>query len=520
MRDRVRQFLYGVAAAGIIAQFPLGATPASGQDATGGSDRPAVVPGNARASGATVGVGLRNGAQGGGLNIGVDMGTGLVTMKDTNAVSNATALDVTAAYQLFGPASACPGQPAVLSKRTPTAVASSQQPTDPGAGPVEIRYPGMNGLPDGDVVGTQVARATTRPEASGVAELPYQQYGVFTLYGGRSEVATTRYDGVRESRAVVSATALHVLGGLLIIDQPRWEAVARGGATESHTGSFTSKGGTLLGLPRSPDQVLTDLSNIGATLGWLLGSLGFQLDLPQVSVTTVQVPGAVQGETRVKVTPLTFRFTDPPIGAAAVQGLLEALKPWIDQTEADLAKVCENRMGLQIWDLVKDLASGTGTVSLYVGGVEAATDDAWFPTPVFDVGASPDTTDAPPTTESSVGADEGIAFEAAASGLGVARSTGAGPVSPSPGPDEPVVATTPAADAVATEVAGETQETARGPLEAAAIDFGDTGPTRTFRKGSTGGRGTWLGLLGLLGVGALAAGDRLVMKRTKRVIPG
>ena len=31
-------------------------------------------------------------------------------------------------------------------------------------------------------------------------------------------------------------------------DQPRWEAVARGGATESHTGSFTSKGGTLLGL--------------------------------------------------------------------------------------------------------------------------------------------------------------------------------------------------------------------------------------------------------------------------------
>lgn len=129
-------------------------------------DRPAVVLGNARADSALAGVSIRNGSDGGGLNIGFDMGVGLVTLKEENATANSTALDLTAMYQLFGPSTACPGRPAKLATRPPTAISNSSAPSDATVVPAEIHYPGLSGAPDGALVGTQVATATGTPAAT------------------------------------------------------------------------------------------------------------------------------------------------------------------------------------------------------------------------------------------------------------------------------------------------------------------------------------------------------------------
>lgn len=474
-------------------------------------DRPAVVLGNARADSALAGVSIRNGSDGGGLNIGFDMGVGLVTLKEENATANSTALDLTAMYQLFGPSTACPGRPAKLATRPPTAISNSSAPSDATVVPAEIHYPGLSGAPDGALVGTQVATATGTPAATGTTVSPYQDYGLFRIYDGASVVTTSRAGGIREARAVVSARAIYILGGALIIKNPKWEAVARDGVTASQAGGFTSSGGTLFGIARTHDQLVGDLRNIGSSLGWLLGSLGFHLDLPTVQITTVALPGAVKGETRVRVTPLVFRVTDAPAGEAAIKGLLAALDPWIQNSNAELARFCDTKGNVQINDILMDILSGTGSISMYAGGVTAATDDAWFATPSFDGPAATDDT-TPPDTAAPV-----TAAQAPTGGDSDNSSAGFTPVGATQ-TDTTTYDTVPV-DTTPAEVLGTAETVPTVPDEVAAIDFADTGPARSFRDGSTGGRGTWVGLVALAGVAMLATGDRLIMKRGRRVIP-
>ena len=484
----------------------------TGDPPVSGSDgRPAIVPGNARADSSLAGVSIRNGKDGGGLNIGFDMGVGLVTLKESSATANSTALDLTAMYELFGPATACPGQPAKLATRPPTAISNSGTPTDASTTPVEIHYPGLSGAPDGQVVGTQVATASGAPTATGTTVSAYQDYGFFRIYDGTSEVTTSRVNGVREARAVVSAKAIWILGGALIIQNPKWEAVARDGVSASQAGGFTSSGGTLFGIPRSHDQVVGDLQNIGSSLGWLLGSLGFHLDVPTVQISTVAVPGAVKGETRVRVTPLVFRVTDAPAGEAAIKGLLAALDPWIQNSQQELAQYCDTKSTVQVNDILMDILSGTGSISMYAGGVTAATDDAWFATPNFDAAATTDDATpvgtSPPVTAGQSSAGPALGTGSAGSGALVASS-----------PEASSVETVPP-DTSPPEVLGTAETASTVPDEVAAIDFAAAGPTRSFRDGTTGGRGTWVGLVALAGVAMLAAGDRLIMQRGRRVIP-
>ena len=525
---RSRQIAYG--AMGVVLGLQwlsiAGLQPAGAQAdgaVTASDERPAVVLGNARADSALAGVSIRNGANGGGLNIGFDMGVGLVTLKEDNATANSTVLDLTAMYQLFGPGAACPGRPPKLASRPPTAISNSSAPTDTSAVPAEVHYPGLSGASEGAVVGTQVATSSAQPMAAGTAVSSYQDYGFFRIYDGRSEATTSRIAGVREARGVVSARAIYILGGALIIKNPKWEAIARDGTTSSRSGTFTSTGGTLFGVARTHDQLVGDLRNIGSSLGWLLGSLGFHLDVPTVEITTVAVPGAVKGETRVRVTPLVFRVTDAPAGEAAIKGLLTALDPWIKNSEAELNRFCDTRANVEINDILMDILSGTGSISMYAGGVTAATDDSWFATPVFDT--STDTTDTTPvdTTPSVASAGAPSGSTDLGVGVGTVSSGGLTAGTDTTSIDTTSIDTVPIdtvpIDTAPAEVLGTDETASPVPDEAAAIDFAQVGPTRSFRDGTRGGRSTWVGLLALAGVAMLAAGDHLIMKRGRRVIP-
>lgn len=490
----------GLIAGGVVglAGGPFAASAGAQTDPAAGGD-PEFIRGEAFATADSFTMALTSG----GAEIGFSRGTAIARYQDASGQAEARALDLGVLSTLYGELSRCDDRPALFpddSLPPITAVDSGSEAAGaPGA--VSVQMPRLRGGLTDEVVGTQDATASDQPSSWAETTSNPIDLGVLKAVGARTTVATDLHmsgpsRGTRHAHAVSTIDQVIVLGGLMVLDDVRWEAEARSGATESTDGRFTVGRATVLGFDRT-SHVNGDLAALSSFLEGLFGGFGVHFDVPRVEV----VDGAVS------VTPLAFRIVEAPFGKELVGPLLSWLQPQREALFADLvATDCTNASLVQTLDVVLQFLSGSGQVEISVGGVEASTDDTYYPPAVLSgpqagadiAGSLPATgTDSgvpgPPSLPAVVTASpvDGL------SSIGGGSGTALGDSAVAEGVDD---------DAPDDDAVGEFVEIA---LPASS--------TSTTTPGSTGGKaaGVGLGVLGL--VLALVALDRRSIRRSTAV---
>lgn len=358
--------------------------------------------------------------------------------------------------------------------------------------------PGFGSDGPGESVGFQDATATTGPTSRGITETPTGDLFVLALTNGRTETSASLVDGTRSAHAVTTADELRIFGGLFTFTKPRWEAVTRSGAVTVDHARFSFESATVLGIPRTYAEAMTDLAEFERGLEELLRPFGVQFDLPTVE----------QSDGRSRVTPMSFRIENMPLGAEVVAPLLGQVRPFREQLERELlAEDCKNESSLLLLDVLLGVLAGSGSVEVHAGGASAFTAATDFSAPPLDllspeslVPAAPMAVDAAPLdTSFDTGGDlvMGTATDFAVPELGDL--------------------TTPVADSsiplstVAPRVSSTTQA---GREEYAAAPAA----TATQRSGTAGALAVGVGVVGLAAALALSGGDRLIGRRTRKVI--
>ncbi|MFN8051183.1 MAG: hypothetical protein U0Q22_07110 [Acidimicrobiales bacterium] len=478
----------------VLAGVPSLVGSASAQD---GTEPTGFVPGEATAQASTVVLGL---SPGGGKPIDVSLGVSKARFQNRTATSEGAALNLGLLEIFLGPSSQCGDRPPIIPKeQLPPVSSNDSRRNQPMTTPLEVRSPGDANGPGG-VLGTQIANAQGTPQQSTAQTTTVpQDFGLVALDGGHTEVSTRLSGGVREAIAVTTGTQLRILGGLVTINSPRWEAIARSGAVDTAEGHFTFASASIFGFDRPAAQFASDFGDVASGIGNLLSGLGVHLDYPKVVVDSGTV----------RVTPLVLGLANPPIGLDVIHPLLTALAPLKEQNARDMiAADCNNAAVLQIVDLVLGVLSGTGAVNLGIGGVSAFTAATEFPEP------------AP--------LDLGIVDAPAAPPVVLGQELTAPPVTTPLKLSSPVVPSVDLgsglADLPATPIELPQTVAAAPPVTSAVAEPSFALPSATlvsrrYEPGSTGGAAALVGLAGVLGLIALAAGDRMVMRRTKKEIP-
>lgn len=325
--------------------------------------------GEAEAAASTFGVSIIQGN----ANIGFTYGRALANYRDTTGTADAKALDLGVLPTLFG-VEQCDGSAPILNPATfpPSTRVDSTEANSATPRSAVAHLPGFGSQRSGPPAGQQEVTATRAPSASATTRSERADLLVITVEGGATEVTTRLSGGVREARAVTTARRLRVFGELFTFVNPRWEAVARSGATTTTEGSFTFERATVLGQPRSAQQVMADLEAFRRGLEQLLAPLGVKLTLPTVEI----------GDGRVRVTPMTFAVRDMPWGAQVLAPFLGNVQPLREVlTRLLLEEDCRNESSLLLADTLLGILSGSGSVELTAGGVEASTADTDFSSP-------------------------------------------------------------------------------------------------------------------------------------------
>jgi hypothetical protein len=464
-------------------------------DAAGAqAEPPAFVRGGASAQADTLGLNIVTS----GATIGLTLGRSLAQYRDRSASSEGRALDLGALSVLFGELSRCDATKPLLPKESlpPVTAADSSESGSGASHRTQVFFPGLRGVPSTMPAGFQDATASAQPASRATTETVYQDISFFTLTNARTETTARLTGNLREARAVTAADEMQMMNGMFRFVNPRWEAVAHSGSTEDVAGQFTFDTAYVFGIPRTHDQILADVAGFSQGLSAALGGLGVHIDLPQVEV---------EGRT-VRVTPMAFRITDPPIGAAALTPFFNNIQPLYDIMSETLVKQdCKNQSTLQLLDVVLQVLKGSGSIVIPVGGVEATTDDKYFPPPAIVPPPSAEQPEAPieepPTTVAEPFVPVGD--------VGTDLPTG--------GDFVPSVSTDPGPEV---EAAVETTEAPVDDHEVAAADIPvpPAAISSRFEDGSTGGTATVVGIIALAVVLSLAAGDRWIMRRTRRRI--
>jgi hypothetical protein len=435
-------------------------------------------------------------------NIGFTYGRTLVNYRDTTGTAEARALDLGILPTLFG-VEQCDGSPPTLNVATipQAARVDSTEPRSDRSRRTEARVPGLGDKPAGPIAGWQDATATRLPSARGVTESVDTDVFLLALKGGRTEATTKLENGVREAVAVSTAEELRVFGGLFTFRKPRWEAVARSGATTTTTGSFTFERATVLGVPRSPEQAMREFREFKRGLEDLLRPLGVSLRWPEV---------VVDGG-RVKVTPMEFRVDDPPWGAQVIAPFLGNIQPLREVLTRQLIEEdCKNASTILLLDVILGILAGNGAVEISAGGVDVFTADTDFSSaPPIDLPVDrttpPPPAPAPPPVEVApiveTPIDLGLGFD----DLGFESFD----TTFDQGFEELPVEEFAAAPTTTAGTSGDTEEV--------AAVAASSGPA--FEPSGAGAAAVAVGIVGLLGALALSFGDRLLARRSTRRIP-
>lgn len=453
--------------------------------------------GEAEASADTFSVAVKQGN----ANIAIAMGSSSANYRDITGTAEAKGVDMGVLQLLFGQQQ-CDGSPAILNPASFTK-ASRTDSTDPASSTsrrVEAFMPGFGLDGPGESVGFQDAVATTGPTSKGTTETPVGDIFVLALTNGRTESSTSLTDGTRTAHAVTTADELRVFGGLFTFKKPRWEAIARSGAITTDYARFSFESATVLGFHRSYDDALSDLAAFEGGLEELLRPFGVQLDLPVVE----------QFEGRSRITPMSFRIENMPLGAEVVAPLLGQIRPFREQMERELlAEDCKNEASLLLLDVLLGVLAGSGSVEVHAGGASAFTAATDFSAPPLDLlqpeslvpGEEPAPMEPPPPPMETpvVTQPEFVMGTTTDFDLGTDYST-------------PMIDSTVPLPTTAPRTSAATQN-AREEYAAAPA------ATTTRRSpGTAGALAVAVGAIGLIAALALSGGDRLVGRRTRRVI--
>lgn len=481
-----------VAATALMATIAVGVVGTGPGVSAQDNDDPSI-PGEGLAAADTIGVSLKSG----GLAIGVNLGRSVASFTEGQATSRADALDLGALPQLYGETSACPGETPVLGKAVlpPKTIADSQDAGSEASRRVEAFMPDFAGNLTRASAGFQDAIATGQPSATALTDTPSQDAAIFQLVDPHTKVTASRVNGLREASAVMWADKLTIMGGLIVLREPRWEAVARSGTFKGNQGSFTFSGATVLGVNRTFDQATGDVKSFAKGLHDMLSNLGLYLDYP----TVTEIEGGV------KVSPMQFRITNMPLGITSLGPFIAQLQPLREKLVEDLSKECTNRAGLQLLDLVLQLLSGSGNVLIPVGGVEASTKPTVFPAAVIptdgSAGTTPPETFVAPAPAAPVEVDDSDTartFTSTSPDLGESTTL----------PEETIPEVTEAPPTTVKKAVAKKKATNEVAAPVVAKSSKPTSKSTTVA----------LGVMALVGALGLMVGDQVVMRRSRRRI--
>ncbi len=423
--------------------------------------------------------------------IGFTYGRSLAAYQDRTGSAEGRALDLGVLPVLMA-GEQCDGSPGLLNAATlpPLTRADSSEEGPDASRRTQAFQPGLNLDPAGPPAGFQDATATPLPSSWASTESAPADIGLIAIDGGRTEV-TTKLDGqVREAHAVSTATQLRVLGGLFTFNQPKWEATAQSGARNSATGSFSFQSATVLGFPRSAADALADLEGFKAGLEQLLAPLGVVLELPKVEVR----------DDGVRVTPMGFRIVNPPFGTQVIMPFLGQIDTEVQQWRQDLLdQDCKNATLLTVLDVLLGVFGGSGSVEALAGGVDVSTHDTDYSVPPME--PLPEVTEVTEPLPM-----EEFAVDDLSTGYSDLGTTGL---------DSSYDMETPIDFSTALGAAPVTPAVA-GAREEAVLPTASLGG---MEDGTAGKAGVAVGTLALLGALGLSLGDRLIGRRSKRVIP-
>lgn len=213
--------------------------------------------------------------------------------------------------------------------------------------------------------GRETASANTTPASEATVEgIASAIASVVTVSGGRANAITRVVEkGTRE--AVATSSVDIDIAGLVRLENAQWRAVHRTGGSKSILGTFSAANTTAGGIAVDMSQ----LDPAEVAINTVLAQTGITVDLPHIEHITK--PNDV-----IRVTPLVIELKDSPVGKAALGPLLNASREQREQLFNELtAQYCQAAGALLVGDIGLNIASGTGFLTVELGGVEATSAD-------------------------------------------------------------------------------------------------------------------------------------------------
>ena len=332
----------------IVIAFLVGAPGVAGAQSSSGN-------GQAQATAQVVKIGPGVGA----LELATSAGTAVSQVANVLAQAKAQAIDL----GLVGTAltaEGCDGDPgAVRPEQLPQPLIIDNRKGDATATADEIPVSAILGG------GRKTVSASTKPASEAIVEsIVASIASVVSVSSGRANALTRVVaKGTREAEATVSVDV--DLGGVVRLQNMQWRAVHRTGSEPSAVGTFSMTQGTAGGVPIPIDQ----LGPAQAAMNTALAPLGMTVDLPRVEHITK--PNDV-----IRVTPLVVTLKDSPAGKTVFGPLLNASREQREQLFNTItAEYCQAAGLLLVGDIGLDIVSGTGFLTIQIGGVEATSAD-------------------------------------------------------------------------------------------------------------------------------------------------
>lgn len=362
--------------------------------------------------------------------------------------------------------------------------------------------------------------ATADPSARAVTTSGTLAFGkVAEILNGRTDADVGVAGGTaRVAHAVTTIDRLSLFGNTVALVDVRWEATQRTGEGAKADGTFTVgkvilNNNELPALPTSPPGgTAPSAPDPLAALNTALAPTGISIVTPHL-----ETAGGV-----ARVTPMSIRFSDSPLGRVVLGPIVTGLQPLRDPVVGGLlALSCDFGLLVTVADVATSILTGAGGISFDFGGVTATTEGETYDNPLAGgLGDSGDlgdggfggSDDVPglPDLGAVPGPDRtALSGPVADIGTGTGAPTDLGG-SGSPGLGGPASPGTAAG-------AGLGSAPARDEV-AFADPAGLFGSTSRHVPGHKGGRALAVAALAILTIAALAAADAFHLRRASRSI--
>lgn len=200
--------------------------------------------------------------------------------------------------------------------------------------------------------------------------------GALRLGGGDAWAATRVLPG--EGReAVATVRSSMTIGDVLELSGMRWHAEHRTGVEPRAEGSFEIGHAEIGGLPFPTD----DLESVEAAVNDVLVPSG-------ITVTFPRVRRLLEPSDLIRVTPMRIELRDSPVGKTLLGPALDLTREQRGQLFDSLVEAyCDSASALLVGDIAVSVVSGTGFLTVELGGVQAASSDLEIGNPFGDIPA-------------------------------------------------------------------------------------------------------------------------------------